>query len=161
MTTPPPPSPHPLGPDAPTQDFFPLAMGAMGLAITTGTTIIAVVTWTVRTLQLHQPPPSAPGLGLPGTVLLGGTLLGLAAAAAIVWTALAPVRSPYRQGGLAMATVLATFLVAIIATFAGDNWFGRSGLLGVAALGVLGGWAAARKVGRERAILAGGAGDAA
>lgn len=159
MTTSPPPSPHPLGPDAPTRDYVGLAMGAMGLAVALGVTGISLVTWTVRTLQAAGGAPAEGELGLAGTVLLGGTLVVLAGVAGIVWTTLAPVRSPYRQGGLAMATVFAAFLLAVIGTFVADNWFGRGGLLGLAMLGVVVAWAAGRKVGRERATLA--AGDAA
>lgn len=153
LPSPPPPSPHPLGADAPTQDYVGLAMAAMGFAIAAGTAVISIVTWTVRTLQAYQPPPAEPGLGLPGTVLLAGTLAGLALTATIVWLALAPVRSPYRQGGLAMATVFATFLVSVVATFLADNWFGRGGLLGLALVAVLAAWAGGRRTGRERAAL--------
>lgn len=156
MTSPPPPSPHPLGAEAPKQDYVGLAAGAMGLGITVGTAAIAVTTWTVRTLQTHLPAGSETDLGLPGTVLLGGTLMALAATWGVVWLALSPVRSPYRQGGLAMATVFATFLVAIIGTFVADNWFGRGALLVLAGLAVVGAWGAGRKVGRERQALAAG-----
>lgn len=152
--TSPPPSLHPLGAEAPTRDYVGLALAAMGLAIWTGTALIALVTWTVRTLQAVRPLPATPALGLPGTILLGGTLGALVAAAGIVWIALRPVRSPYRQGGLAMATTFATLLVAIISTFAADNWFGRGGLLGLALVAVLAAWRSGRRVGRERDILA-------
>lgn len=153
MATTPPPSPHPLGADAPTQDYVGLAMAAMGLAIMAGTAIISVVTWTVRTVQAYQPAPPPGELGLAGTVLLGGTMVGLLVSAAIVWTALTPVRSPYRQGGLAMATVFATILVSFIATFVADNYFGRMGLLILTGLASVMAWRATRAVARERAAL--------
>ncbi|HUG26693.1 MAG TPA: hypothetical protein VMK53_00230 [Gemmatimonadales bacterium] len=153
MATTPPPSPHPLGADAPTQDYVGLAMAAMGLAIMAGTAVISVVTWTVRTVQAYQPPPPPGELGLAGTVLLGGTMVGLLVSAAIVWTALTPVRSPYRQGGLAMATVFATILVSFIATFVADNFLGRTGLLILTALASVLAWMATRAVARERAAL--------
>lgn len=152
MTTPP-PSPHPLGADAPARDYVGLAMAAMGLAIVAGTAILAVVTWTVRTVQAYQPPPPPGELGLAGTVLLGGTMVGLLVSAAIVWMALTPVRSPYRQGGLAMATVFATILVAFIATFVADNFLGRTGLLILAGLASVVAWMASRAVARERAAV--------
>ena len=147
----PPPSPHPLGAEAPRRDYVPLAVAAMGFAILAGTAIISVVTWTVRTVQAYQPPPPPGELGLAGSVLLGGTLLGLLVSAAIVWTALSPVRSPYRQGGLAMATVFATILISFIATFLADNFLGRAGLLILAGAAAALGWAASRAVARERA----------
>lgn len=153
MTGTPPPSPHPLGADAPTQDYVGLAMAAMGLAIMAGTAVIAVVTWTVRTVQAYQPAPPAGELGLAGTVLLAGTMLGLLVSAAIVWTALTPVRSPYRQGGLAMATVFATILVSFIATFVADNFLGRTGLLILTGVASVIAWMAARAVARERAAI--------
>ncbi|MFN2326239.1 MAG: hypothetical protein ABR551_10180 [Gemmatimonadales bacterium] len=153
-SSPPPPSPHPLGADAPTKDYVGLAMATMGLAIMVGTAILSVVTWTVRTVQVYQPPPPPGELGLAGTVLLGGTLTGLLVSGAIVWTALSPVRSPYRQGGLAMATVFATILVAFIATFVADNFLGRTGLLILAGLASAIAWMASRAVARERAAVA-------
>lgn len=151
--TAPPPSPHPLGPDAPTKDYVGLAIAAMGFAIAFGTAMIAVVTWTVRTIQAGSPPSDPPTLGLPGTVLLAGTLGALFLSGLSVWVALRPVRSPYRQGGLAMATVFATFLVSIIGTFVADNIAGRPGLLGLALLALVACWATARAVGRQQRAL--------
>jgi len=148
-----PPSPHPLGPDAPKQDYVGLALAAMMFAIAAGTAIIAVITWGVRTLQAQAPPTDPPTLGLPGTLLLAGTLGGLLLSGASVWVALSPVRSPYRQGGLAMATMFATFLVAVVGTFVADTLAGRPGLLGLALVALAGAWAAARAVGRQRDAL--------
>lgn len=153
MTTPP-PSPNPLGPDAPTRDYVPLAMAAMGFAIVGGTAIIALVTWTVRTLQLAGPVTTPPSIGsAPAVVLLAGTLGGMAFSAVAVWVALAPVRSPYRQGGLAMATTFATFLGSAVASFLADNFAGRPGLLGLAIVATIGAWRLGLAVGRQRMAL--------
>ncbi len=152
--TAPPPSPHPLGADAPDRDYVPLAMAAMGFAVTAGTAIIALVTWTVRTLQAAAPPATTPSLGsAPAVILLAGTLGGMLFSAAAVWVALQPVRSPYRQGGLAMATTFATFLVSAVASFLADNFGGRGGLLLLAVLAMLGAWRTGRAVGRHREAL--------
>ncbi len=150
----PPPSPNPLGPDAPTRDYVPLAFAAMGFAIVAGTTIIAAVGWTVRTLQVNAPTPEVPSIGsAPAVVLLVGTLAGLGCSAAAVWVALAPVRSPYRQGGLAMATTFATFLVSAVTSFLADNFGGRTGLLLLTMLMLLATWRMGRRVGRARRAL--------
>ena len=154
MATTPPPSPNPLGADAPPRDYVGLALVAMAFAVAAGTAIIAVVTWTVRTLQAGAAPGAPPSLGsAPAVVLLAGTVGGLALSAASVWIALAPVRSPYRQGGLAMATTFATFLVSAIATFGADAAGGRPGLLALALLAALLAWRAGRAVGRQRDAL--------
>jgi len=130
-------------------------MAAMAFAITAGTAIIAVATWVVRQLQTGAPTSATPSLGsAPAVVLLTGTLGGLAASAASVWVALAPTRSPYRQGGLAMATTFATFLVSAVGTFVADNYGGRPGLLGLAALAIVGAWVAGRAVAAQRRALA-------
>jgi len=153
MTTPP-PSPNPLGPDAPTRDYVPLAFAAMVFAIVAGTAIIATVAWTVRTLQGGAAAPMEPSIGsAPAVVLLAGTLGGLFFSAAATWVALAPVRSPYRQGGLAMATTFATFLVSAIASFLADSLAGRPGLLALALVALVGAWRLGHRVGRLRSAL--------
>jgi hypothetical protein len=150
----PPPSPNPLGPDAPTRDYVPLAIAAMGFAIVAGTGIIALVTWTVRTLQTGSMGSGPPSLGsAPAVVLLVGTMGGLLFSATSVWVALAPVRSPYRQGGLAMATTFATLLASVVSTFLADNFAGRGGLLLLTIVAVVLAWKLGHRVGRLRAEL--------
>lgn len=153
MTTPP-PSPNPLGPDAPTRDYVPLAIAAMAFAIVAGTGIIALVTWTVRTLQTGPAGAAPPSIGsAPAVVLLAGTMGALLFSAASVWVALAPVRSPYRQGGLAMATTFATLLVSVVSTFLADNFGGRGGLLVLTMVAVVLAWRLGQRVGRLRTDL--------
>ena len=131
-------------------DYVGLAAAAMALALTSGVAIIAVATWLVRTTQLQSPAQTIPSLSsLPSVLLLGGTLLGLAVAATVTWVTLAPVRSPYRQGGLAIATTMATFLVSIVGTFVADQTLGRTGILIFAGLSLAGAWWARRAVERH------------
>lgn len=154
MTTPP-PSPNPLGADAPSKDYVPLAIAAMLFAIVGGTAIIALVTWTVRTLQTGPAGSAPPSIGsAPAVVLLAGTMGGLLFSAASVWIALAPVRSPYRQGGLAMATTFATLLLSVVSTYLADSIAGRGGLLLLTILAALGAWQLGIRVGRQRAAVA-------
>jgi uncharacterized membrane protein len=78
---------------------------------------------------------------------------GLLFSATSVWVALAPVRSPYRQGGLAMATTFATLLASVVSTFLADNFAGRGGLLLLTIVAVLLAWKLGHRVGRLRAEL--------
>lgn len=128
---------HPLGADAPTEDYVGLAFRALLFSVALGTGVAAVVSFTVRSLQLAAPaasPAEAVDLGSPAAlVLLGGTGLALLAAALATWRLLAPIRSPYRQGMLAAVSAFGTMLVSLV-TLPADRLFGRPGLAAVAAL---------------------------
>ena len=123
---------HPLGPDAPTEDHVGLAFRALGFSVLLGTGLAAVVSITVRSLQ----PAVAPEGGVdiasaPALVLLVGTGLALLAAAVSTWRLLAPIRSPYRQGMLALVSAFGTIVVSLV-TIPADQAFGRAGLAVVA-----------------------------
>lgn len=132
--TSPPLSPNPLGSDAPTTDYVGLAFVAMVFAVTVGTGVESTVALLVRTLQSQSSPSPAIDLGsAPALILLFGTLTGVLVAAVLTWQLLAPVRSAYRQGGLAIVSAFATLVVSMI-TVPIDLWLGRIGLLGLAVL---------------------------
>jgi hypothetical protein len=122
-----------LGPDAPKEDHVGRAFGALAFSIALGTGLAALVGFTVRTLQRRTAPASEIDLGsAPAVVLLGGTLISLLAAAVAAWTLLEPIRSPYRQGMLALVSAFATLAVSMI-TIPVDQAFGPAGLLVIAA----------------------------
>jgi hypothetical protein len=144
------PAPHLLGPDAPTQDFVGLAFGALGFSVMLGTGLAAVVVFAVRSLQRSAAPTPAVALGsAPAVALLGGTLVALVAAALATWRLLAPIRSPYRQGMLAMVAAFAT-LPASLVLLPIDRAFGRAGLAGTALLALAIAAALGRRLTRGR-----------
>jgi hypothetical protein len=142
-------SPNPLGPDAPDRDYVGLAFAGMAAGIMTGTAVVAMALFLVRTLQAGQVPSTTLDLGsAPATVLLLGTLAGVLAAAGVTWVLLAPIRSTYRQGGLAMVAAFATVVVSLLAAPA-DRLAGRAGLLTLAAVAAFIAWRFALRARRE------------
>lgn len=132
-----PPSPHPLGPEAPTEDHAGLALGTLPVAIALGTAVAALATFTVRTLQANAPPAESLDLAGPqALVLLLGTLAAMLAAAVTTWRLMAPARSPFRQGALAIVSAFATLVVSLV-TMPIDRAFGRPGLLGLAVVALV------------------------
>ncbi len=129
--------PHPLGADAPHEDFVGLAFAALRFAIAAGVGLNALVTLAVRTLQANRPASAAIDLGgAPALTLLGGTFLACLFAAIVTWKLMAPARSPYRQGMLAMVSFFASFVGSMVA-WPIDRAWGRLGLVGLAALAAL------------------------
>lgn len=125
-------------PDAPTTDQVPLAAAALPFAILLGTALEALVLWGVRTLLLDAPPSDSPVVtGPAGNLLVYGTLGSAAAAALATWIPLAPVRSWFRRGGLAIVAAFATLVASFLATPL-YHFFGRGGLLGLAAACAIG-----------------------
>ncbi|MGE0553887.1 MAG: hypothetical protein AB7R55_10705 [Gemmatimonadales bacterium] len=140
------PSPHPYGADAPTEDHVGLAFGALPAAVALGTGIISLSTILVRTIQASQPPAQSIELSSgPSIALLGGTFVALTAAAVLTWRLLAPTRSPYRQGMLAMVAAFGTLLVSLL-TMPIDRAFGRPGLAGLALVSLVASWRLIRRV---------------
>jgi len=109
-----------------------LAAAAVGAGISAGLTLI---TATVASLGLVRSPGStgAPDLGAPFVLLVTGTLGGLLLAGVTTWWLLSPIGSSYRRGGLALVSSFAT-VVLMLVTMPLDHYFGRAGLLGLAAV---------------------------
>jgi len=85
----------------------------------------------VRTLQANRPAPAAIDLGgAPAVTLLAGTFVACLLAAVATWRVMAPARSPYRQGMLALVSFFASFVGSMIA-WPIDRAWGRAGLLGL------------------------------
>ena len=126
---------HPLGADAPKEDFVGLAFGSLAFSAALGLGLNSSVTFVVRTLQANAPPDQKIDLGGgPAVFLLAGTLLSCFASALATWRLMAPAKNPYRQGMLAMVSFFASFVISIL-TIPVDRLGGRGGLAGLALAG--------------------------
>jgi hypothetical protein len=106
----------------------------MASGVLLGTAFVTAALWLVRILQADAAPATVPDLtSWPARVLVSGTLGGLLLAAVTTWTALAPIGSTWRQGGLSIVASFATVVVSLIAAPV-DALLGRWGLLGLAGL---------------------------
>jgi len=113
-------------------------LGALAFGVTLGVGLLALVTWTVRTIQTRAPlPVTARGLtaGLLPVVLLG-TLVAMVAAGSGTWLWLAPIGNPWRKAMLSIVAGAGSFVVALL-TWPVDRAFGRDGLLALAGLAAL------------------------
>lgn len=110
-----------------------LVFGGLALGLSLGLMLQSLVGFTVRTLQLSEPPAAeVPDLAsTPALVLLFGTLAASLMAAAATWRALVKLRNPFRQGMLAMVTAFGSLALALVAMPV-DRMVGRPGLLGLA-----------------------------
>jgi hypothetical protein len=140
-----------------------LALGGLGFGTAMGVGIQAVATWVVRALQAGEPNPSAEAVpqldSPPAAVLFLGTLLGVLTAAVVTWTALAPLRNPWRQGMLGLVAAFASFALSLVAIPL-DHWLGRPGILGLALLAFGAATLIGRRLPAARLGRDGGAGGA-
>jgi hypothetical protein len=121
-------------------DDLGLALRALGFGVLLGATVIVITLWVVRTLQLGAAPSAIPDPGgREGTILLGGTMLGVVIGGGSTWTLLAPLQSMYRRGGLSMVAGFAAFAVSLLSmpVYAAFDRTGLLGLAGATALGAL------------------------
>lgn len=138
-----------------------IALRGMLAGAVLGLGAVALVMWLVRTLQLAGRAPLAPTpADTIATVILAGWVGGAVLGGLAAWSLLAPIRSSYRRGGLAMVGGFATLLVSFI-TAPVDSLLGRWGLLGLAAVAVLLFAHLARRIGARVRALAPGGPDAA
>jgi hypothetical protein len=123
-----------------------IALRAVLFGTLLGAALVAVAMWAARTLQARLPDPAGEQPASPVfSLVVGGTLAGLGLAVLVAWSLMRPLTSHYRRGGLAIVAGFATFVV-MLPTIALDRIAGRAGLLGFAAVCVLGCLALARKV---------------
>jgi hypothetical protein len=117
-------------------DPVPTVLRALAFGLALGIGCQALVTWTVRTLQLGAPATATPALDSPAAlVLLLGTLAGILTAGFGAWVLLRPIRNPWRQAMLAMIAGLGSFALSLV-TIPVDRRLGRPGLLVLAVLAV-------------------------
>jgi len=122
-------SPSPLD-DSPAVSQVGLALQSLLFAVLFGTGLVSVGLWGVRTLQLTTPAPVPGGdLGVGGALLIAVSVGGPAIAAFAAYALMAPIRSYYRRGGLAIVAGFATVALALISTVPVDHFIGRGGLL--------------------------------
>jgi hypothetical protein len=127
------------------EDLVGLAMRTMALAVCAGTAVVALTLWAVQRLMAGEPASAEPVTSGPAPLLLMlGTLGALAVSAALTWRRLAPVDSYYRRGGLALVSVFATFVMAVLAAPL-HHFAGSAGLLGLAAVALAGSLLLARR----------------
>ena len=137
--------PEHWNPDAPTEDYVPLAAASVGFGILLGTALIAGVLLGVRALIAQAPPTTTPDPTQPaGVLLIFGTLGGCAAAAVSCWAAMSPVPT-YRRGGLSMVAAFATFVMALLLAPVNELG-GPVGLAVAAALCGGGAWMLGRRI---------------
>ena len=140
--------PHPLHPDAPTEDWIPRVAAAMGLAMALGTGAMALVLLVTRGLIAGEAAGGEPDpFATPGMVLLLGTAASCSLAFLTVWILLRPIGNPYRQGGLASVAGLVTLVLGFLATPV-HYYLGAPGLAAVAGIAVLVALALARRLRR-------------
>jgi hypothetical protein len=120
----PPPAPDPVS----------LVFRALPFGMAVGVGCQALVTWTVRTVQLGAPATPTTSLGsTPAVVLLVGTLAGIVLAGVACWRVLSPIGNPWRQTMLSLIAGLGSFALSLV-TLPIDRRFGRPGLLMLAGI---------------------------
>jgi len=123
-----------------------LVLRALGFGAALGVSVQALVTWGVRTLQAGAVAAGPPSLASgPALLLLAGTFGGILGAGAATWTALGPLRNPWRQAMLALIAALGSLVLSLV-TLPIDRALGRPGLLGLAALAGVAALRAGRRV---------------
>jgi hypothetical protein len=100
-------------------------MAVVACSVSIGLLVITATVLGVDTLRTDRGPGD---INSSFYLLVGGTLSGILAAAYTAWELLAPVRSAYRRGGLAMVCAFATILLMLICIPV-HQLFGRTGLL--------------------------------
>ena len=124
-----PPRPPPISIED--EDRVGLAFLAMAISVSIGIGLVTVALWVVSTLLADMPAGDTPVIdGAPFYVLVGGTMLGVAAAGLITWMLLAPVQSTYRRGGLSLVSAFTTAAGMLVAMPI-NQLAGRTGLVGL------------------------------
>lgn len=137
----PPASPNPLGGAAATEDQVGLAVHGLLVGFSTAVALLALVAWgtariaaTSKITSVEQLSPDAPQVNLA----VYGALFAIFAAAVNAWRVMAPIRSNYRRGGLAMVAGLGGGAIGGILTFLCHALGGPVALLALVPLGLAG-----------------------
>jgi hypothetical protein len=140
--------PH-FNPEAPTEDYVPLAAAGAALGVLVGTVVVAVALLGVRGLVAQAVPTDQPDPMQPaGLLLIAGTFGGCVIAATTCFALLAPLPL-YRRGGLSMVVGFATFVVALLLAPV-YQLAGPVGLGLTAMAATIGAWLLSRRVQRLR-----------
>lgn len=127
-----------------------MALRAVACGTLLGAGFTAVSLWGARSMQVPAPPGASPSPPTAGLFLLvvGGTLAGVILAVALAWRLMPGLGSAYRRGGLSMIAGFGAVL-AMLPAMAADGLFGRTGLVGYAALCAGLAWLLARSAARR------------
>ena len=136
MANAPPPSPNPLGADAPTEDHVGLAVRAVLAAVAAAVAWFSILTFMVSGLRPIGGPVQIDTSAGYVNLFLYGLLGGLMFTGVTAWSLMAPIDSNFRRGGLAIVAALLGFLVSMGVTFLTNELLGGTALLGVAAAGL-------------------------
>ncbi len=121
--------------DSPAVSQVGLALSSVAFAVLFGTGLIAVTLWGVRTLQLGVGQSTPAGnWGPGGGLLIFASVGGPAIAGLAAYALMAPIKSYYRRGGLAIVASFSTVALALVTTVPTDHFIGPSGLLGLASI---------------------------
>ena len=132
----PPPAPDPVS----------LVFRALPFGIAVGVGCQALVTLGVDLLKAGVSPTAQPSLtSAHALMLLLGTPAAIVLAGFATWSLLSPIQNPWRQAMLGGIAGLGSFVVSILLIWPIHGYFGRPGLLGLAAVAALAsGWIARR-----------------
>jgi len=120
---------------------------ALPFGIAVGVGCQALVTFGVDVLKAGVPLAEKPSLtSAHALLLLLGTPAGMAIAGFATWSLLAPIRNPWRQGMLGSIAGLGSFVLSILLIWPIHGYFGRPGLLGLAAMAAVTGMLIARRI---------------
>lgn len=137
-------------PAAPERDPVGLVFRAMAFGVVLGVGLQGLVTFAVDALKAAAPAGTAPSLDAPhALMLLLGTPAAMLAAGFATWTILSPIRNPWRQAMLSIIAGLGSFVCSLIA-WPIHGFFGRGGLLLLAAVSALGCLFIGRRLGAGR-----------
>ncbi len=143
---------EPATSDAPgLADPLGLIAAAVPAGVLAGTFAVTLAVIVVTYLREQAPTQLAadPAASPAAWALLGGTALGVLAAALVTWLALAPLRNPYRRAMFATVSAFATVVVMLVTTPV-HAFFGRAGLAVLAAVCLAGLALLARRLRRLR-----------
>lgn len=115
-----------------------LVLRALPFGLAAGVGCQALVTFGVDLLKTGLPPTEKPSLtSAHALLLLLGTPAGMALAGFATYALLAPIRNPWRQAMLGSIAGLGSFVLSVLAIWPIHGYFGRPGLLGLAAVAAL------------------------
>ena len=127
-----PPSPHPLGDDAPERDQVALAGRAVLAAISFAVAWLAAVAWLTLALVGDGGPASREHIDTSAPyvdALLYGVFLGLPVTAALAWRLLSPINDTWRRGALSVVSVLGGYSLGMVLTFVARQLLESTGLI--------------------------------
>lgn len=137
-------------PAVPDRDPVGLVFGAMTFGVVLGVGLQGLVTFAVDAMKAAAPADAAPSLDSPhALMLLLGTPAAMLAAGIATWAILSPIRNPWRQAMLSIITGIGSFVCALVA-WPIHGYFGRGGLLLLAALSAVGCLAIGRRLAAGR-----------